>query len=334
MKEDIDFVITYVNGSDKKWLQKKNKYLGVTNDDGNNTNHFRDWDNLKYWFRGVYKYAPWVHKIYIITDHQVPDWLNTDNPKIVPIYHEDYMDKKDLPNFNSNAIEMKIHKIKNLSEHFVYFNDDMFLTDKVKPTDFFKKGLPRDSYAETILVGNSKLDSFNHFILNNMDIVNMEFNKKKVYKQHHFKYFNLKYAKDSVKTTFFKKFTNFIAIKNPHVATSYLKSTWDYVWDKYKEPLEETSHTHLRDRKNVNIFLFRYFQLLQGKFIPRSNNFGHYFGINKIGHNGELINAIRNNQYKCICINDDNMDVDFDKIKVQVNKAFDFDLHDKCPFER
>jgi hypothetical protein len=42
-----------------------------------------------------------------------------------------------LPNSNSNAIESTIPNINNLSEHYIYFCDDIFLGKKTKYTDFF-----------------------------------------------------------------------------------------------------------------------------------------------------------------------------------------------------
>ena len=91
MNEKIDFVITWVDGNDEKWLKEKEKYskeCSNKNSDEfkkwiNAKSRYRDWDNLKYWFRAVCKYAPWVNKIYFITYGHVPNWLDTNNPKLV-----------------------------------------------------------------------------------------------------------------------------------------------------------------------------------------------------------------------------------------------------------
>ena len=83
MREKIDFVIMWVDGSDPKWLAEKNKYSEkkVSIDDG--INRYRDMNLLKYWFRGVEKYTPWVNKIYFVTWGHLPKWLDTSNPKLV-----------------------------------------------------------------------------------------------------------------------------------------------------------------------------------------------------------------------------------------------------------
>lgn len=323
----IDFVLTVVFGDDPVWLAKKEKYLNKT--DGNSIHHFRNWNNLKYWFRAVEKYASWVNKIYIITDHQIPTWLDVSNPKIVTVNHEDYLDINDLPVFNSNAIELKMHKIAGLSEYFVYFNDDVFLSDYVKPTDFFVDGLPCDSYGEKLLKTKSK-DSFNYFLQNDMKIINKYFNKCDVY-NNKTKYFNSLYLSDSIRTFLLKVYPKFMGFIDPHTATSYLKSSFDEVWDKESNILECTSKSRFRDKTNVNIYLIRYFRLMEGKFIPRSNNFGHYFGV--YNHNHKLVNALLHHKYKIICINDDNLKVNFESARDEINKTLDYLLPNKSNFE-
>ena len=93
MKENkIDFVILWVDGADKKWLEEKKKYK-PTIDVSDSIIRFRDWENLKYWFRGVEKYAPWVNKIYFVTYGHLPKFLKTDHEKLVIVNHKDFIDK-------------------------------------------------------------------------------------------------------------------------------------------------------------------------------------------------------------------------------------------------
>lgn len=84
-------------------------------------------------------YAPWINKIFIVTDNQIPDWLDTNHPKIRIIDHKEIMPEECLPCFNSNAIETCIDNITELSEYFLYANDDMFFSSPVKPDDFLIK---------------------------------------------------------------------------------------------------------------------------------------------------------------------------------------------------
>ena len=107
----------------------------VTNDIRSSYNH-----ELQYSLRSIDLYAPWVNKIYILTDYpkNYPSWIKTDTNKIIMIdTTETFPHPSYLPNSNSNAIESTIVNIKNLSEHYIYFCDDIFLGKKTKYTDFF-----------------------------------------------------------------------------------------------------------------------------------------------------------------------------------------------------
>jgi len=152
----IDFVILWVDGNDPKWLEEKNKYLNDKKMLTASASRYRDWDNLQYWFRGVEKFAPWVNNIYFITWGHVPSWLNINHPKLKIVNHKDYLDEKNLPVFNSNAIELEMHKITGLSEHFVAFNDDMFIINNVEESDFFRNGKPCDNFVENNVIAFGK----------------------------------------------------------------------------------------------------------------------------------------------------------------------------------
>ena len=99
-------------------------------------------DELKYSLRSVEKYIPWIYHIYIVTDRQVPEWLDINHPKITIVDHSEIIPKEYIPVFNSNAIETRIHKIPGLSEHFLYANDDLFFNRPLDKNFFFKEGKP------------------------------------------------------------------------------------------------------------------------------------------------------------------------------------------------
>ena len=141
--EKIDFVIAWVDGNDPEWRKQKNEYSPSKETDSSNI-RYRDMEILKYWFRAVCEYAPWVNKVHFITWGHLPEWMNTECEKLHIVNHKDYIPEKYLPTFSSHPIELNIHRIKGLTERFVYFNDDMLLNDYVSPDYFFKKGLPCD----------------------------------------------------------------------------------------------------------------------------------------------------------------------------------------------
>ena len=178
MEFPIDFVLPWVDGSDPEWQAQRAKYS-----EGNkgfvdaSIARYRDWDNLQYWFRGVEKFAPWVNRIYFVTWGHLPQWLNTKHPKLKIVKHEDYIPEEYLPVFSSRPIELNIHRIPGLSENFVFFNDDCFIIDMMKPTDFFRNGKPCDTAALDILDSYNLVPATSKLLA--MHVINKHFTKKK-----------------------------------------------------------------------------------------------------------------------------------------------------------
>ena len=99
---------------------------------------FADNEELKYSLRSVEKHAPWVRNIFIVTNGQIPSWLNLDNPRLKIVTHEElFLNESHLPTFSSPAIESHIHRIPGLSQKFIYLNDDVMFADNVWPDDFY-----------------------------------------------------------------------------------------------------------------------------------------------------------------------------------------------------
>ncbi len=327
---DIDFVITWVDGNDSKWQKEKDKYIPDKTSDSKNS-RYRDWELLKYWFRGVEKFAPWVRKIHFITYGHLPEWLNIDNKKLDIVKHEDYIPKKYLPTFNSHPIENNMHLIKDLSENFVYFNDDMFLIRKVEDTDFFKNNLPRDSFAENALVGENNKSIFSHILLNNMSLINQNFSKRKFLKEHFTKYFNLRYGMKNFRTLLLLPWNNFSLIYDTHIPVSLKKETLKKVWNKEYDAFDTTCSHKFRSINDFSQYTFRYWQILEGNFYPRSFKFGKVYSVKD--NNETLCNAIEKQKYKVICIND-NPNLDFEKAKKELQLSFEKILPEKSSFEK
>uniref|UniRef100_F6ZDG1 N-acetylglucosamine-1-phosphotransferase subunits alpha/beta n=1 Tax=Ciona intestinalis TaxID=7719 RepID=F6ZDG1_CIOIN len=99
---------------------------------------FEDNEELRYSLRSVEKYAPWVRHIYIVTNGQIPYWLNMDAPRVTLVTHEEiFVNKSHLPTFSSPAIEAHIHRIPGLADKFIYLNDDVMFGKEVWPDDFY-----------------------------------------------------------------------------------------------------------------------------------------------------------------------------------------------------
>ncbi|XP_060086353.1 N-acetylglucosamine-1-phosphotransferase subunits alpha/beta-like [Ylistrum balloti] len=99
---------------------------------------FEDNEELRYSLRSIDRFAPWVRHIYIITNGQIPYWLNMEHHRITVVTHEElFPNKTHLPTFSSPAIEAHVHRIPGLSKRFIYLNDDVMFGKEVWPDDFY-----------------------------------------------------------------------------------------------------------------------------------------------------------------------------------------------------
>uniref|UniRef100_A0A673ZPJ6 N-acetylglucosamine-1-phosphotransferase subunits alpha/beta n=1 Tax=Salmo trutta TaxID=8032 RepID=A0A673ZPJ6_SALTR len=107
-------------------------------DEDVSASRFEDNEELRYSLRSVERHAPWVRHIFIVTNGQIPSWLNLDNPRVTVVTHQDvFQNHTHLPTFSSPAIETHIHRIPGLSQKFIYLNDDVMFGKDVWPDDFF-----------------------------------------------------------------------------------------------------------------------------------------------------------------------------------------------------
>ena len=148
----VDVVYTWVDGNDPVWNQARvDRLAGLTGTQSQTAGaressgqaRFVSRNELRYSLRSVHLFTPWVRKIHLVTAGQVPDWLDTDHPQIALVDHAEILPTEALPTFNSHAIESALHKVPDLAEHFVYFNDDFFVGRPLRPEAFFSPaGLP------------------------------------------------------------------------------------------------------------------------------------------------------------------------------------------------
>lgn len=135
----VDAVYTWVDGEDPEWRRRRADAAQTTyHPESANDARYASHDELRYSLRSLHLFAPWLRHIYLVTDRQVPEWLNTDDPRLTVVDHREiFADPSVLPTFNSHAIESQLHHIDGLSEHFLYFNDDVFLGRPLVPQQFF-----------------------------------------------------------------------------------------------------------------------------------------------------------------------------------------------------
>lgn len=336
--DKIDFVIPWVDGSDPDWIKEFNKYTSETNKLGvdSRKERYQDYGLLKYWFRGIEKFTPWVNKVHFITCGQKPEWLNLDCPKLNWVKHSDYIPSEYLPVFSANPIEIMLHKIPDLSEKFVYFNDDFFITAPVNPSYFFNKNLPCDYGCFSIIgLGEGRL-RIPHIQLNDMIEINKHFNKKIILKENFFKWFNPAIGKLNLYNLSLLPYKSIASFSIRHFAQPYLKSTFEEVWNNCNSVLEHTMSNRFRNKyEDVNQWLFRYWQLCKGTFYP-VNHKKHEKMINISYWTDSDTRDIIKQKYKEICINDDTSDKtcnDYESKMNSIKEAFNLILPEKSSFE-
>jgi hypothetical protein len=328
MANDIDFVQLWVDGNDKDWQTEKGKYIPDYNSDAP-AMRYRDWDNLQYWFRGVEKYAPWVRKIHLVTPGHFPKWLNKNHEKLNCINQNEFLKKEFIPVFNSNAIEINLHRIESLADKFVLFCDDMFIVNKIKETNFFRNDLPCD---QAIMNCIPPTDPFNYIDFNNMFIINKYFKKKDVLKNNLLKWYNPIYGMLGIKNILMLPWKNFAGMHNPHLPMPYLKRTFQEVWDIESQLLNKMSQNKFRSKEDVSHWLFRYWRIMKGNFYP-SKIFGKtkYLSDNA-KNNASIYDIIRKQKFRMICVNDSE-NIDFDMEKQRLKNALEYILPEKSNYE-
>ena len=156
----IDVVYLWVDGEDPQWRKNRDKFLAKPDNtpDQKHSSHetrFRQADELKYSFRSLAN-IPWVRNIYVVTAGQVPEWLDTKNPRVTIVDHKEILPKEALPTFSSHALAANIHRIPGLSEHFLYFNDDLFIGQPANKVRWFDaRGIVQVRLTKTIQPGRS-----------------------------------------------------------------------------------------------------------------------------------------------------------------------------------
>lgn len=256
----IDFVFPFVDASDPEWRKQYDTFFPKSFE----STRFKDLGILEFLFRCLEVNAPWINKVYLLvsSESQVPKWVDKSQVKIIT--HEQFIPKEYLPCFNSCTIEMFLHNIPDLEEHFIYGNDDMFLNCKTMPTDFFSEsGTPRGLYSDKYSASGKWQEHC-----------------KRIY---------------SVVSK-----TKDYYIMPPHFYTSQLKSSCKKVYEKYKNEIENSITPKRKLNQNLNQYLYLYYNIVNQNFEQTNGiDFVYHSTSNSMQ---DIVRDISQN--KSICIND------------------------------
>ena len=306
----IDIVIPFYNDSDRVWSEILYKYMleeGSSDRQVVGEERYRDWENFKYWFRGVEENCKWVNKVFLVvaSESQIPEWLDRTNPKLRIVLHEEFIPEELLPTFNIMTIEDYFCRIKDLSDNYVYCNDDYFFLNPVSDDMFFRYDLPvyRDTKSDIHKLDTSGEDGTFYQTLNNgMDL-------------------QLKICGDKA---------NWYAID--HLPVSHKKDFENEIIDKYYDEFINANNTSkFRNRSNYSnhVFLCLYRDL---KDYHVFNNYYNscYVSVRK------NINFDDYRYYDMVCFNDTQLlnQEDFIDVKNRMLTFLESKFPNKSSFEK
>ncbi len=291
----MDVVITYVNGLDPVWQADYEKYTKIPVLE----KRFRDWGTLKYLLRGIETYMSFIRNVYLVVSHksQVPNWVDCSNLHIV--LHKDIIPAEFLPVFNSTAIEMFLHRIDELGEEFLYFNDDMYPVSPCQPEDFFRNGKG--------VIGMKK-----HFFATGM--------YKKQCRN------SCNFARRALGMS-----SSWLFLRPQHICSPMLKSLCEELFHNYENEIMDTV-TRVREEKNLNQYIFLDYMFYKGAIINENISKKHFSVA--IASLEDIHKFIINPTRKMVCINDVKLSESrYKKMRNAILCAFEERMPQKSRFE-
>ena len=264
----IDYVFPYVTTNDPYWKSLYSKYHSINDSDYNSgIQRFRDNGLLKYLFRGLEKYLPWINKVHMIVmcNSQIPEWINMEKVNI--IYHSDFIPKQFLPSFSSSLIESFLPFLPLVEDKFIYGNDDLIPCRPLSKNLFFKGNIPcyniniRDFY-ETAPGDYLRRNAFN--------LITGKNQKRRV-------------------------------VTTQHSTISYKISLLKKCYNKYRKTIIN-SISKFREEKNINQYIYSFYQMIENTIYNVPQKIGLFSVKPK---NIDKILSKNFSKYDFICLNDE-----------------------------
>jgi hypothetical protein len=287
----IDAVYTWVNHADSDW---KNFWVSTFPSDEFDPDRYTSNDELRYSLRSLNKYAPWLNRIFIVSNCSQPEWLK-DHPKIVWVKHEDIFPSSSmLPTFNSHAIECCLHRIPELSENFLYLNDDFVLGQPCLPSDFFDDIGRSIAYFESYGMVDSKAGRDE-----SLDYLAAANNSKELLK---------------------KSFSDYDArCLHRHVPYALKKTVLQEIENNFSVAMEHTRLAKRRSLEDINLtsFFYHHYAYASGRAVKGSAS-------SLIVRPGNVAQVVGKDayKYKLLCFNDGDGSAADNAYKEQTAKFF------------
>lgn len=276
----IDYVVPMVFHDDVSWQQDFNR-VGAQYDESRVDDfvRWRSWGTERLLVRCVRKYMPFVRTLYVILarESQKQSWMDEEEVRIV--YHKDFIPEEYLPTFNSCAIEMFLHMIPDISDRFIYGNDDMFPLSPLTEDDFFEGDVPCLHEAELTFPASPNV--FHRICRNALNFVAKEFGK-------------------AYTTTW---------LKGDHSLTPMLRDTWEYLHTLQAGVVRSTI-TPFRSSGNFIQWICPWWHYLSGNYVDKMPKQTYVSVKDSVD---EVVAAIGREDSGVVCINDNECEQDYMK---------------------
>ena len=275
---EVDAVVLWVDGSDPQWRAARDQRraeLGLPPDgQGQEEFLYDDHGELRYLLRSIEQYAPWLRRIHLVTAGQRPSWLREDHPRLRLVDHADIIEAEALPVFSPRPITARMHRIEGLSEHFLYFNDDMVLARSIDPELFFtSQGQSRFFLSKATVPRASS------------DIAHLG-------------------ARQVMQRLIADRYGVHVARTFRHAPYALRRSTLELLETAFPEAVSATVRRPFRSPEDiVPEWLHHYVGYCEGRALPGSIAYG-YFPIGRERTLGDLDRLLTNRNLDCFCLND------------------------------
>lgn len=309
----VDIVYTWVDGEEPQMRAKRARYQehGIAEilDKETNASRYTSHDELKYSLRSLAMYADFVRHIYLVTDGQKPHWLDDSAPGITVVDHRDIFPEGVLPVFNSHAIETRLHHIPGLSEHYLYFNDDVFVGRRVTAEHFFHGSGLMKIPVSPLKIGVGKP---------------------------HAEETATNSANKNVRRLLLEKFGRMTTNNFMHTPLPQHRETLQALEELFREDIARTTASRFRSPQDLAMtapLLYQY-ALMTGRGVPGKYSF-RYVNISRPDAEGRLADLRRNRRFDFFCLND--VDVppeERERVGVRMNEFLEDYFPFASPFEK
>ena len=272
----VDAVYLWVDGSDPKWLAKKSKFSSEADSHGTSDSRFTSRNELYFSIATLLKNAPWMNRIWLVTDGQTPD-LGDLADRVTVVDHKKFIPKEFLPTFNSHVITSHLHRIKGLADNFLYLNDDILFGRPLIPSAWFDShGRCLIRYTRTTLPGFSVEDA---------DVIHLA-------RQH------------TVQTAISAGLQ--ISMRSiQHGPHPMRKSTMEKMWNRFDDELTATSRNRFRTQDDlVPEWLHNFLAYSTGDAVMGGKLTYSYIVLNAKSSLAKILNLALRRPPSVVCLND------------------------------